>query len=92
MTTALEKTLKRELRINGRAFIVAISPESLKLTLKGKRKGLELKWGELVSGEAALAVALQASVGKFTAQPQPLAATPSPPKGKARARAAKRRA
>ena len=92
MTTALEKTLKRELRINGRAFIVAISPESLKLTLKGKRKGLELKWGELVSGEAALAVALQASVGKFAAQPQPLAATPSPAKGKARARAAKRRA
>lgn len=42
MTTALEKTLKRGLRIDGRIFVVAISPESLKLTLKGKRKGLEL--------------------------------------------------
>jgi len=93
MTTALEKTLKRVLHINGRCFILAISPESLKLTLKGKRKGLELKWGDLVSGEAALAVALNASVGKFSAKPEPAPASPSPPKrGAAPTRAPKRRA
>lgn len=67
MTTPLEKTLKRELRIRDRAYIVAISPLTLKLTLKGKRKGLELKWEELVSGDAALAAALNASLGNFTA-------------------------
>ena len=33
MTTVLEKTLKRELSIGGRAYILAISPEGLKLTL-----------------------------------------------------------
>jgi hypothetical protein len=68
MTTRLEKTLKRELLVDGRSFILAISPEVLKLTLKGKRKGLELHWETLVSGDAALAVALNASIGKFTAE------------------------
>jgi len=31
---------------------------------KGKRNGLELAWKVLVSGEAALATALNASVGR----------------------------
>ncbi len=65
MPTALNKTLKRELRIKGRVFVVAMSPETLKITLKGKRKGQELRWEDLISGDAALAVALNASVGKF---------------------------
>jgi hypothetical protein len=69
MTTTLEKTLKRELSISGRAYILAISPEGLKLTVKGRRKGLELRWDALVSGDAALAVALNASIGKFTTAP-----------------------
>ena len=69
MATLLEKTLKRELSIGGRAYILAISPEGLKLTLKGRRKGLELQWDALVSGDAALAVALNASLGKFATAP-----------------------
>jgi hypothetical protein len=69
MATLLEKTLKRELSISGRAYILAVSPEGLKLTLKGRRKGLELQWEALVSGDAALAVALNASIGKITTAP-----------------------
>jgi hypothetical protein len=69
MTTRLEKTLRRELRIRDRAYILTISPLALKLTLKGKRKGLELQWEALVSGDAALAAALNASLGKLTAKP-----------------------
>jgi hypothetical protein len=65
MTTRLDKTLKRELTLEGRTFVVAISPEGLKLTLKGKRKGQELRWDDLISGDAALAAALNASVGTF---------------------------
>jgi hypothetical protein len=65
MTTRLDKTLKRELTLEGRTFVVAISPEGLKLTLKGKRKGQELRWDDLISGDAALAAALNASVGAF---------------------------
>jgi hypothetical protein len=65
MTTRLEKTLKRQLTLDGRTFIVTVSPEGLKITLKGNRNGQELRWSDLVSGEAALAVALNASVGRF---------------------------
>jgi hypothetical protein len=67
MTTRLDKTLKRELTLEGRTFVLAVSPEGLKLTLKGKRKGQELRWGDLVSGDAALATALNASLGTFAA-------------------------
>jgi len=35
------------------------------LTAKGKRKGLEIQWRDLVSGDAALTAALNASLGKF---------------------------
>ena len=71
MTTRLDKTLKRELTLEGRTFILAVSPEGLKLTLKGKRKGQELRWGDLVSGDAALATALNASLGSFAADEAP---------------------
>jgi hypothetical protein len=67
MATLLDKTLKRELRIGDRSYIVTISPLTLKLTPKGKRKGLELQWEALVNGDAALAAALNASVGRLTA-------------------------
>jgi hypothetical protein len=69
MTTPLEKTLRREVLISGEPFIVSISPEGLKLTHKGRRKGLELHWDTLVNGDAALAVALNASLGQLTAAP-----------------------
>ncbi|HEY4215189.1 MAG TPA: hypothetical protein VGM84_27200 [Steroidobacteraceae bacterium] len=64
MTTPLTKTLKRELKIKGKTFVVALSPETLKVTEKGKRKGPELRWEDLVSGQAALAVALNASLAQ----------------------------
>lgn len=71
MTTALDKTVKRALKLKGREYVVALSPESVKLTLKGHRNGVELKWLDLISGDAALATALQASLGKFTEEKQP---------------------
>src|SRR5277367_887259 len=84
MTTRLDKTLKRELTLEGRTFILAVSPEGLKLTLKGKRKGQELRWGDLVSGDAALATALNASLGSFAAGEAPARAERAldPPAGK----------
>jgi len=62
MTTKLEKPLKREIEIGGQAFIVTLAPDALSLVGKGRRKGLEIRWDEMVSGEAALAAALQASI------------------------------
>ena len=62
--TKLEGTLRREIDIDGKPWTLTLSPEGLKLTEKGRRKGHELKWKDLVSGEAALAVALNASLGE----------------------------
>ena len=67
MATKLEKTLKRELDLDGEAYILTISPEGLKLVRKGKRKGQELAWKDLVSGQAALAAALNASLDQTRA-------------------------
>ena len=60
--TKLEGILRREISIDGKPFTLAISPDGLKLTPKGARKGRELQWKDLVSGDAALAVALNASL------------------------------
>lgn len=62
MTTKLEKTLKRETNIDDRPYIVTLTPEGLKLIEKGRRKGQELAWKDFVSGQAAFAVALNASL------------------------------
>lgn len=68
MTARLEKPLRREIAIDGELYVIAIDPLGLKLTRKGHRKGVELQWKALASGEAALAVALNASLRK-TARP-----------------------
>ncbi|MEP6609230.1 MAG: hypothetical protein ABJA83_11195 [Burkholderiaceae bacterium] len=62
MTTALDKELKREVLIKDKAFTLTLSPHGLKLTEKGRRNGIELKWEDLIDGDAALAAALNASV------------------------------
>ena len=62
MATKLDKHLKREIDIEGQPFMLTISPEGLKLVPKGKRNGLEIAWKALVSGDAALASALNASL------------------------------
>lgn len=61
MTTKLTNAFKRELDINGDKYTLTVSPEGFKLVLKGKRKGVELNWNQLVNGDAALATALNAS-------------------------------
>ena len=65
MATKLEKPLRREIRIGEDAYIVTIAPEGLKLTAKGKRKGLEMSWADMASGQAALATALNASLTRM---------------------------
>jgi hypothetical protein len=62
MATKLDKHLKREIDIEGQPFMLTISPEGLKLVPKGKRNGVEIAWKAIVSGDAALASALNASL------------------------------
>lgn len=60
--TPLDKPLRRELAIDGHAYTLTVDPERLKLVEKGRRKGIELAWADLVNGDEALARALQASL------------------------------
>ncbi len=62
MMTPLDKPLRRELDIDGRPHTLTVDPEGFKLVEKGRRKGITLRWQDLVSGDAALATALQASL------------------------------
>jgi hypothetical protein len=62
MTTRLDGALKREIEIGGIAYVLTITPHGMTLVRKGKRKGFELEWNSLVSGDAALATALNASL------------------------------
>jgi hypothetical protein len=62
MTTKLEGPLKREVMIDRASYTLTITPEGMSLAPKGKRKGFELEWRALVSGDAALATALNASL------------------------------
>jgi hypothetical protein len=71
MTTKLDGPLKRELSIRGAPYTLTITPEGLNLAPKGRRKGHELKWDDFVSGEAALATALNASLARGPAPPEP---------------------
>lgn len=93
MTTKLEKELRREIDIRGKPYTVTLSPDGIRITEKGRRKGHELHWEDWASGEAALAVALNASLGEAIVPADP----PKPPPAKsvdkpaAAKRAAKKR-
>ncbi len=62
MITKLEAPLRRELSVDGEPYVLTITPSGFLLTQKGRRKGYEMDWRAFVSGEAALASALNASI------------------------------
>jgi hypothetical protein len=81
VTTRLDRSLKRELSIGGEPYTLTISPDALHLAPKGRRKGYELAWVDLVSGDAALATALNASLARGPKwQPKKNAKEPAKPK------------
>jgi hypothetical protein len=47
MATKLDKTIRREIEIDGEPFTVAISPEGFRLTKKRFRSGVALSWKSL---------------------------------------------
>jgi hypothetical protein len=71
MTTRLDRPLKREITVDGRAYTVTLSPGGIRVVEKGKRKGHELSWGAIVSGDARLAEDLRISLDATAAEPPP---------------------
>ena len=62
MATKLDKPIKRELELDGRLYTVVISPDGVRVTEKGHRKGQALSWRSIVSGDATLAEDLRISI------------------------------
>lgn len=62
MTAKLDKTIKRELEIDGKTYTIAIGPDGVKVTEKGRRNGPELSWKSIISGDATLNENLRISV------------------------------
>ena len=81
MATVLDKELKRQVTVDGVDYTVAVGPDGFRLTGKGKRRPqVELRWRDLLSGDAAMAVALNASLSAAR-QPAPRPVPePSPPR------------
>ena len=62
--TPLDKPLKRALRVEGKTYTLTVDPEGMKLVEKGHRIGMDLRWKDMLSGDAGLAAALQGSVNR----------------------------
>jgi hypothetical protein len=60
--TPLDKPIKRALTLGSKTYTLVIDPDGMKLAEKGHRRGVELRWKDVLSGDAGLAAALQASV------------------------------
>jgi hypothetical protein len=93
LATVLDKLLKRRITVGGVEYTVALDPEGIRVFGKGKRRPeIELRWSDLLNGQAAMAVALNASLTdhKPQAPVDPPAQQPadrkSPPVGRRRAR------
>lgn len=63
MITPLTGTLRRALHVKGQEYTVVLSATGLKITPKGKRKGVEFTWADLLGEGTALVTALNASLG-----------------------------
>ena len=55
MPIKLDKTLRREIMLDGQPYTVTISPTGVKLTAKGFRKGPELSWRALLDDATRMA-------------------------------------
>jgi hypothetical protein len=75
MTTKLDGELRREVLIDDVAYTLVLTPLGFDLMVKGRRKGLSIAWSDLVSGDAALATALNASLTANIAPAKPAAPT-----------------
>ena len=65
MTPRLDHIIKRELKIGRELYTVSMSPDGVKITLKGRRKGHEITWENLLSGDAELTQQLKMSVDAY---------------------------
>lgn len=65
MPARLDKPLKRELELHGRLYTITISRDGVRIAAKGARKGRDLSWDDLLSGDAELQRDLKISLDAY---------------------------
>jgi hypothetical protein len=69
LATVLDKELRRRITVGGVEYTIVLDPGGIRVLGKGKRRPeVELRWNDLLSGEAAMAVALNASLSTHKRQ------------------------
>jgi hypothetical protein len=71
VATPLNKPIRRELELDGKLYTVTVSPGGVKVVPKGRRKGHEISWESLLSGEAELRHDLSMSLEMYGALRRP---------------------
>jgi hypothetical protein len=66
MATKLNKLLKREIDVDGKPYMVTLSPAGVKLTEKGKRLGREHTWKDLLGADTGGSGAPESAFGSGT--------------------------
>ena len=69
MAAKLDKAIKRELVLGGEHYTVTISPEGVRIVPKGRRKGHEISWQTILSGDAELTQQLKISLEALADDP-----------------------
>lgn len=69
MATRLQKAIRRELEHQGVLYTLTIDPEGIRVVQKGKRKGRQLSWATIISGDAELTEALRISLDAMSRGP-----------------------
>jgi hypothetical protein len=66
MATKLNKQLKREIDVDGKPYMITLSPDGVKLTEKGKRLGREHTWKDLLGAATTTSTAAESAFGSGT--------------------------
>ena len=70
MAAKLDKAIKRELALEGETYMVTISPAGVRIVPKGRRKGHEISWQTILSGDAELTQQLKISLDATSDAPE----------------------
>ena len=62
MATKLDKSIKRELEVNGKVYTITIAPDGVKVVEKGKRNGPHVSSSSIINGDTSLNENLKISV------------------------------
>jgi len=64
MITPLDAPLRRAITIDGQPYVVTLTPAGVRIVKKGFRKGIEVSWQDILSGDVTLRAQLNRSVGQ----------------------------